>query len=149
MKFDGPDLEGFYHPSGTPGGTKNEPRRVTLGDFELPTSLSLGLSYDLNVGKNNGVTFNALFQNNSYSPDDYSLGMEYNFKKIFYLRGAYNFDQDFFETDARDDRLFGPTFGAGVRYDFAGVKVAFDYAYRYVSKSPLSQNQFFTLNLGF
>jgi len=149
MKFDGPDLEGFYQPSGTPGGTKNEPRRVTLGDFELPTSLSLGLSYDLNVGKNNGVTFNALFQNNSYSPDDYSLGMEYNFKKIFYLRGAYNFDQDFFETDARDDRLFGPTFGAGVRYDFAGVKVAFDYAYRYVSKSPLSQNQFFTLNLGF
>jgi hypothetical protein len=150
MKFDGPDLEGFYQPEGTPGGTRNEPRRVTLGDFELPTSLSLGLSYDLGVGKNNGVTFSALFQNNSYSPDDYSLGLEYNFKKIFYLRGAYNFDQDFFEsTEARDDRLFGPTFGAGVKYTFGTVNVAFDYAYRYVSQSALSQNQFFTLSLGF
>jgi long-subunit fatty acid transport protein len=152
MRFDGPDLDGFYKPTGSEEGTGNEPRRVTLGDFELPTSLALALSYDLNLGKktNSAVTFNGTFQNNSFSPDDYTLGLEYNFKKIFYLRGAYNFDQEFWEgKQARDDRLFGPSFGAGVHYNFGSVNVAFDYAYRQVRQSALSADQYFTLNVGF
>lgn len=152
MKFDGPDLEQFYRPVGTEEGARNEPRRVTLGDFELPTSVALALSYDLNLGKktNSIVTFNGTFQNNSFSPDDYVVGLQYSFKNIFFLRGAYNFDQDFWESkQAREDRLFGPTFGAGIHYNFGSINAAFDYAYRYVSKSALSQNHFFTLNLGF
>jgi len=152
MKFDGTDLEAFYKPVNTAEGTRNEPRRVVLADAELPTSVALALSYDLNLGKktNSIVTFNGTFQNNSFSPDDYVVGLEYSFKKIFYLRGAYNFDQDFWESkQAREDRLFGPTFGAGIHYNFGSINAAFDYAYRHVSKSALSQNHFFTLNLGF
>lgn len=150
MRFDGNDLENYYQPPGTPSGSLNEPRRIYLADFELPTSLSLALSYDLNLGRTSAVTFNGTFQNNSFSPDDYVVGLEYNFKKLVYLRGAYNFDQDFFETkESREDRLFGPSFGAGVKYNFGGLNVAFDYAFRLVSKSALSQNHFFTLSLGF
>ena len=152
MKFDGSDLESFYQPPGTPIGTKNQPRRVTLADFELPTSLSLALSYDLKVGKNNNVAFNGTFQNNSYSPDDYAVGVEYNFKKIVYLRAAYNLDQEFWVKPVgikSQDRLFGPTAGIGLKYDFGNLNVSFDYAYRYVTQSALSANQFFTLNLGF
>jgi hypothetical protein len=152
MSFDGPDLEQFYQPAGSTSGSKSEPRRITLADFELPTSLGLGLSYDLSLGKktNSMVTFSGTFQNNSFSPDDYSIGAEYNFKKMFYLRGAYNFDQDYFETkEARGDRLFGPSFGAGIKHNFGNIYIAFDYAYRYVSQKAFSANHFFTLNLGF
>ncbi len=152
MRFDGIDLEGFYPTIGTPSGSNNEPRRVTLAEFELPTSLSLGLSYDLNMNKNNMVTVNGLFQNNSFSADDYVLGLEYNFKKIFYLRGSYNFDQDFFQTkSSRDDRLWGTSFGAGVKYNFKGLNVGIDYALRLVGNNAkaLGQNHFFTVGLGF
>lgn len=150
MRFDGPDLEGFYQPENTQSGSQNEPRRITLGDFELPTSLALGLSYDLKAGKNNGITFSGIFQNNSYSPDDYAIGMEYNFKKMFFLRGAYNFDQHYFDNSLDpDEKLFGPTFGAGFRYDAGSVIVAFDYAYRHVMKDAFSANQYFTLSVGF
>jgi opacity protein-like surface antigen len=152
MKFDGPDLDNYFTPPGSEEGSQNEPRRVTLADFELPTSIALALSYDLNLGKrtNSTVSFNGTFQNNSFFPDDYVLGLEYSFKKIFFLRGAYNFDQDFWESnDARANRLFGPTFGAGIHYNFGNISVAFDYAYRHVTKSAFSANQFFTLNLGF
>jgi hypothetical protein len=149
MKFDGTDLEQYYQPAGSPSGAQNQPRRITLNDFELPTSLSLALSYDLLAGKNNTFTFNGTFQNNSFAPDDYVLGLEYNFKKIFFLRGAYNMDQNFWQSSTRSDMLFGPTFGAGLRYDFGSFNVSFDYAYRVVKQSALASNQFFSLNMGF
>jgi hypothetical protein len=152
MKFDGSDLDDYFVPNNTEEGSQSQPRRLTLNDFELPTSLAMALSYDLNLGKktNSIVTFNGTFQNNSFSPDDYVVGLQYSFKNIFFLRGAYNFDQEFWESkEARDDRLFGPTFGAGIHYNFGSINAAFDYAYRYVSKSALSQNHYFTLTLGF
>lgn len=152
MRFDGTDLEQYYQPVGTPSGSQNQPRRVTLNDFELPTSLSMAISYDLLAGKNNTFTFNGTFQNNSYSPDDYAVGLEYNFKKIVYLRAAYNLDQEFWVKPIgikSTDRLFGPSAGIGLRYAFGSFNVSFDYAYRYVTQSALASNQFFTLNLGF
>jgi long-subunit fatty acid transport protein len=152
MKFDGPDLEAYYQPSGTPVGSNNEPRRVTLAEFDLPTSLALGLSYDLNLGKktNSMVTFSGTFQNNSFSADDFAVGLEYNFKQMVFLRGAFNFDQDFLDDkNIRDDRLWGPTFGAGFRYNFGSMFVSLDYAYRMVRQDFFDANQYFTVNLGF
>lgn len=148
LRFDGPDLEAFYQPPGTVEGTPNEPRRVFLSDFELPSTLELGLSYDMKVGKNNSVSVCGAFQNASFSADEYRVGLEYNFKKIFYLRGAYAIKQDFFETkQARDDLIFGPTFGAGIHYNAGAFDLNIDYAFRVTKR--FDANQFFTLNLGF
>ncbi|MBE2255151.1 MAG: hypothetical protein IAE65_10920, partial [Ignavibacteria bacterium] len=49
------------------------------------------------------------------------------------------------------ESLFGPSFGAGVKYPFSGVMLGFDYAFRVMSRDRFSEgtNQFFTLNVGF
>lgn len=144
MKFTGPDLEQFFQPPGTPTGTQSEPRSIELADFELPTALSLGLSYDFRLDKTNNLMLHGTFQNNSFSTDDYNFGLEYNYNKIVFLRGGYQFSND-----TQDDRVFsGPSFGAGLRYTASNsFNIAFDYAYRVTER--FDANQFFTINLGF
>lgn len=144
MTFSGPDLEQFFQPPGTPAGTPQEPRSISLADFELPTALSLGISYDFKLDQRNNIMANGTFQNNSFSTDDFNLGLEYNFNKLVYLRGGYQLS-----SDNSDDKTFtGATFGAGLRYN-AGTNfnIGFDYAYRVANR--FDDNQFFTINLGF
>lgn len=150
MRFDGTALEQYYEPSGTPSGTSNEPRRITLQDFSLPTTLELGISYDIPVGKKNNVMLSTTFQNNNYSSDEYRVGLEYNYNKIVFLRGAYAFTPDYKEEDGllrEDQTLFGPSFGVGLQYPFGNVKLGFDYAYRLTQR--FDGNQWFTLTVGF
>lgn len=143
MTFTGPDLEQFFQPPGTPSGSSNEPRSITLADFELPTALSLGLSYDFRLDKKNNLMAHGTFQNNSFSSDDYNLGLEYNYNKMVFLRGGYQFG-----SEKIDDRIFtGPSFGAGLKYNAAAFNVGFDYAYRVTDK--FDANQYFTISLGF
>ncbi len=144
IKYTGPDLEQFFQPPGTQTGTQQEPRSIELADFELPTALSLGLSYDFRLDKKNNLIMHGTFQNNSFSTDDYNLGLEYNYNKLVYLRGGYQFSNDNI-----DDRVFtGPSFGAGIKYTASNAfTVGFDYAYRVTDK--FDANQFFTINLGF
>jgi len=150
MRFDGNALDQYYEPSGTPGGSTQEPRRITLQDFSLPTTLELGLSYDIPVGKKNNVMLATTFQNNNYSSDEYRWGLEYNYNNIVYLRGAYTFSPDYEETDGllkADQNLFGPSFGVGLHYPFGNIKLGFDYAYRVTKR--FDGNQWFTLTVGF
>jgi hypothetical protein len=144
MKFDGTDLDAYYEPYGTPGGSTREPRRITLQDFSLPTTLELGASYMLPIGKKNTVELSSTFQNNNYSSDEYRIGLEYGWNKIFYLRGAYTFTPDY---ETKDERLFGPSFGAGIHYPVGGVSFGLDYAYRITEK--FKDTQWFTLSVGF
>jgi hypothetical protein len=150
MKFDGVALDQYYEPSGTPSGSSPEPRRVTLQEFALPTTLEIGLSYDMPIGKKNNVQLSTTFQNNNFSSDEYRLGLEYNYNKNVYLRGAYTFTPDYTAGDgltSADQRLFGPSFGAGLRYPFGNVNLGFDYAYRITER--FDGNQWFTLAVGF
>ena len=144
LSYTGTDLEQFFQPPGTPVGSSNEPRSITLADFEMPTALSLGLSYDFRLDKKNNLQVHGTFQNNSFSTDDYNFGLEYNFNKLFYLRGGYQFG-----SDQNDDRMFtGPSFGAGLNYAASSsFNIGFDYAYKMAEK--LDDNQYFTISLGF
>ncbi len=150
MKFDGVGLEQYYEPSGTPGGSNTEPRRITLQEFALPTTLELGLSYDLPIGKKNNFQLSTTFQNNNFSSDEYRVGMEYNYNNNVFLRGAYSFTPDYKSEDgllAADQKLFGPSFGVGLHYPFGNVNLGFDYAYRLTER--FDGNQWFTLTVGF
>jgi predicted porin len=121
-------------------------RRVILQDFQLPTSLEIGLSYSATFSKNNHVSISSSFQNNSYSSDEYRFGLEYDYNRNFFLRGSMNILPDKEENES----LFGPTFGAGLKYPFGNVTLGFDYAYRIINEDGFdSTNQFFTLNVGF
>ncbi|MCC6864634.1 MAG: PorV/PorQ family protein [Ignavibacteria bacterium] len=150
MKFDGSGLDAYYEPSGTPSGSTPEPRRITLQDFSLPTTLEIGLSYDLPVGKKNNVQLSTTFQNNNFSSDEYRVGLEYNYNNYVFLRGAYAFTPDYKAEDGltkKDQNIFGPTFGIGLAYPFGSVRLGLDYSYRMTEK--FQPNQWFSFTMGF
>lgn len=141
MKFDGPGLDRQFS---TTGGT--QVRRITLQEFDMPTSLEIGVSYNMNFAKNNNVTVSSAFQNSGFISDEYRFGLEYNFKQYVFLRGAFTLYPD----KEANESLFGPSFGAGVKYPFGSVVLGFDYAYRIINEKGFdSHNQFFTLSVGF
>jgi len=141
LKFDGPGLDRTYVENGTP-----TVRRVNLQSFELPTLLEIGVSYNRSFGKNNNVTLGSSFQNSGFSSDEYKFGLEYNYNNNVFLRGGITY----FADKEKDEALFGPSFGAGVKYPMGGITLGFDYAYRMLNESGFdTHNQFFTLSLGF
>ncbi len=141
MRFDGPGLDRQFVENGIP-----TIRRVNLQDFDIPTSLEIGLSYTANFGKVNNVSVSSAFQNSGFTSDEYRFGLEYNYNNYVFLRGAYTYYAD----KDSDELLFGPSFGAGVKYPFGSIVLGFDYAYRITKEEGFdSHNQFFTLNVGF
>ena len=150
MRFDGSGLDQYYEPFGTPSGSTPEPRRVTLQDFSLPTTLELGISYDMPIGKKNNVQLSTTFQNNNFSSDEYRVGLEYNYNNYVFLRGAYAFKPDYKTEDGitkKDQDLFGPSFGVGLQYPFGTVKLGLDYSYRITQR--FNGNQWFSFTMGF
>jgi len=150
MTFDGSGLDAYYEPYGTPTGSTPEPRRITLQSFSLPTTLEIGLSYDVPVGKKNNVQLSTTFQNNNFSSDEYRVGLEYNYNNYVFLRGAYAFMPDYKAEDGltkKDQNLFGPSFVVGLAYPFGSVKLGLDYSYRMTEK--FQPNQWFSFTMGF
>lgn len=141
MRFDGPGLDRSF--------IQNEIttiRRITLQEFDLPTTLEIGLAYGVTFSKNNNVSVSTSFQNSGFTSDEYRFGLEYNYNNYVFLRGAYTLYPD----KEKDEDLFGPSFGAGVKYPFGGLTLGFDYAYRITNEKGFdSHNQFFTLRVGF
>ena len=149
MLFDGPDLEEFHTPEDTEPGTNTEPRRIHLQEFELPTTLELGVSYNVTLGPASGVVA-ASFLNNNFSFDEYRFGAEFLFAEMLSLRGGLSMgydpepygmdgientaddadDADGFESGS-EEFIWGPTFGVGLDLSkLTGLGVTVDYAYR-------------------
>ena len=144
MTFNGPGLDRSV--TLTNGNTYTE--RVILQDYDLPTSLEIGLGYNFRLTDKMNLNLFGAFSNQSFTRDEFKFGLEYNFNKMFYVRGAASVTTDDYEQGS--DYLFGPTFGAGIKYPFGNLEVGFDYAYRVINESGFdATNQFFTLHLGF
>ena len=60
--------------------------------FEIPAQLNIGASYDFLLPAENRITLAGNFVSNSFSKDQISLGLEYAFKNILMLRGAYTYE---------------------------------------------------------
>lgn len=149
MIFSGADLEEFHTPEDAEPGTNTEPRRIFLQEFEMPTTLELGIAYGVNLGPSKG-TFAASFLNNNFSFDEYRLGAEFLVMDMVTLRGGLSMgydpepygvdglentaddedDEGGLESDS-DEFIWGPTFGFGVDMEkLTGLGVSIDYAYR-------------------
>tara|TARA_B100000029_G_C17524272_1_gene941072 strand:- start:515 stop:1660 length:1146 start_codon:yes stop_codon:yes gene_type:complete len=166
MNFGGPDLEEFHSPEGSEPGTPNEPRRVQLQDFEMPTTLELAVAYGaINVGPGE-VSLGASFLNNNFSFDEYRFGGEMTLFDILALRTglAISYDPEPFGADgiegtADDDSdeqfeyeseefLWGPTFGFGINtQSFTNLNITVDYAYR--ATAIFEDTQWLTVSFGF
>ncbi len=150
MKFDGSDLETRVPPAGTEPGTRNSNLRTPTAAFELPSTLEIGLSYDLGMGENNSMVIGGNFMNHNFGFDQYGVSAEYGFNEWVFLRGGYvmGYNPGASEFASSNEQfLFGPSFGAGVNLNVGTFNVVFDYAYR--STKFFDDNQWFTLGLQF
>jgi hypothetical protein len=96
--------------------------------FELPSLLNIGGSYDFIFDEMNKLTVILGFTANSFFSDQYRLGLDYGFsneKFAFNLRAGYVYENNILSIENRTNSLIGPT--AGFSIDFLSGK----------NKSPL------------
>ncbi len=111
---------GNQQPNATPNAVL-----IEGADFELPSLLNFGVAYTRQLASSVDVTAIGNFRSNSFSPDQYSGGLEVGLMDVLYLRGGFqlqeNIDESFYK---------GSNFGAGLNLNLNGTAVMVDYAYR-------------------
>ena len=116
---------------------------INAAGFELPSTLELGLGYVYNFNAVHSLMINGVFQNSNFYGDEYKVGLEYNYNKLFFVRGGY----DYVQLDNTQDNIYGPSAGLGVDYVAGGVDFKLDYAWRGVKY--FGANHVITVTLGF
>lgn len=112
-------------------------------EWELPSSLNIGMSYDfLFAEKQHRVTVAGNYESMAFAKDLYTLGLEYAFKNFFMLRCGYTYqeggtddiyDQDEEKTNMSNGFAAGATINAPLvkaKGNKRGVDLSIDYAYR-------------------
>jgi hypothetical protein len=101
--------------------------------YELPSQLNIGMAYDLYFGELNRLTIAGNFTSNAFTRDQYTLGVEYAFKKMFHLRGGYMYEKNITDDALRTSVFTGPSAGVSIDLPFGQEKAsafAIDYGYR-------------------
>ena len=99
--------------------------------FELPSLLNMGASYDFILDEKNRLTVLGNFTSNSFSSDQYGVGLEYSLNEMFMLRGAYRYETA--ENDDAKSAYTGISGGFSIEVPLkkeSGRKFGIDYAYR-------------------
>ena len=145
MKFDGSGL--LRRGTATDGLRPEQFYKSTVAQYELPSTLEIGLSYVRDFTENIDMGINATFVNNNMALSSYRFGGQFGFKVEelrFYARGGYEIMP--VEEDI-DENIFGPCFGLGVYYNLGAFDFMLDYAYR--QTDYFEDNSLFTLRFGF
>jgi hypothetical protein len=103
-------------------------------NFEMPSVLAMGLSYDFYLGADHRLTALGAFVSNSFTRDNIGVGIEYGFKKFLMLRYSFLYEKNLFNTN-RTTAWTGHGVGATVEIPFKAGKDRFssfglDYSYR-------------------
>jgi len=146
MKFDGNGLLRKANPEDVARSASFY--KVVAGTDELPSTLDIGLAYKATLMEKNTLQVMGTFVNHNYDDDYANLGAEYAFNDMVFLRAGYAYALTN-RKDAVDSNphIFGFALGGGFKYNFGGVTMMLDYAYRDVNY--FSGNNVFTLGLGF
>jgi hypothetical protein len=144
MKFDGSALWTQAQDPTTARGTTFY--QVGAQSSELPSEISLGISYVKNINDENKFTIAGTFLNNNYSYDDYKAGLEYSYRDIIFLRGGYLYSPQ--STSSSPNIFQNYTVGFGLNFkQFANIDLSLDYAYLPVKY--FSANNIFSIRMGF
>ncbi len=101
--------------------------------FELPSQLNIGAAYDFNFSEISRLTVAGNFTSNAFTRDQFTIGAEYAFKKMFHLRAGYMYEDGITSDEDRVTVFTGPSAGLSIDLPFGSEKasaVAFDYGYR-------------------
>ncbi|MBL4668812.1 MAG: PorV/PorQ family protein [Flavobacteriales bacterium] len=115
-----------------------------VAEFQLPSLLNIGASYDFyispkidstskEISADHKITVAANFTSNSFTKDQYRLGVEYSFRSMFQLRGGYVLEQNtWFDSEKRTTAYTGPAFGASFIAPLGkkGTTLGIHYAYQ-------------------
>lgn len=109
--------------------------------FEMPSVLNMGLSYDFYLGENNRITALGGFISNAFSHDQFGGGIEYAFKKFLMVRYGFLYEKDILDEDKRQTAWTGHAAGVTVEIPFKSGEnststFGLDYSYR--STNPFS-----------
>jgi len=100
--------------------------------FELPSLITIGASYDMRPVESHRITFAANFTSNSFTNDQFGIGLEYSFKEMFSLRGGYVTEKNINNDEDRLTALSGLNGGLSIDLPLGkgGKKFGIDYSYR-------------------
>ena len=107
--------------------------------FELPSLVNIGGTYDFYLAtdsaavKSHRITVAGTFTSNSFSKDEFRLGLEYGFKSFFMVRAGYNYEKGIWSEEERTTALTGFCGGATIEIPFGSEKKSsfgLDYSYR-------------------
>jgi len=157
MKFSGDGLSIKARINGNNTYDNTVENRVAA--FNLPSQVNIGASYDIRLDKDSNTYFHRLtaagnFVSNSFSRNNFILGLEYAYKEFIMVRSGFVYEKDIFSKLAIDGRQTAMTgFCGGVTIEIPLSKknnntFGFDYSYR--STNPFSGIHSFgvRLNLG-
>jgi len=137
LKNVGPTLafsgDGFSFSGTQNGSTNSHAVEERQADFELPSLINIGASYDLNFTEEHRLTIAGNFTSNSFSKDQYTIGAEYGFMQYLMLRAAFTYEKGIFEKLDRTNALTGPSAGITIQAPLnkeKGSLFSIDYAYR-------------------
>ncbi len=108
--------------------------------FELPSLLNIGGAYDFYIGKDSSavkphrITVAGNYTSNSFTYDQYTIGLEYGFKQYLMVRGGYTYEKGITKESTRLTAFTGPSAGITLELPFGTEKkssFALDYSYRF------------------
>ncbi len=115
-----------------------------VDDFELPTQLSIAAAYDFLFAETNRLTLAGNFASNSFTNDQFTLGLEYAWKEMLMIRAGYTYEKgiwtkNYWKEGILDDANCmninrGLSAGLSLQFPLSkkedGMKLAVDYSYR-------------------
>jgi hypothetical protein len=133
LKFDGEGITLEVPSPGSSGTTLRVRQRVS--QFELPSTLNIGISYDFYIGERNRLTTLGNFTSNSFSRDNVGAGLELSIREMFMVRTAYRLEVGAAGTSAIDAPLYtglaaGATLALPINRENKNHMFAIDYGYR-------------------
>lgn len=128
FKGDGMSFRGFI-----PGNDNQFTVEHRSADFELPSLINIGAAYDFLINKDNRITAAGNFTSNSFTKDQYILGLEYGLKSYFMIRAGYAYEKGITKIAERTTAYTGPCGGFTVEVPVnkeKGSSFGLDYSYR-------------------
>ena len=141
FKYDGSAL--YLRATSTELERTSQLYKIDAASYELPSTLELGVGYDLSINESNNLSLNTVFQNSNFYADEYKLGAEYSYDNTFFARVGYSM----LEGVESDGQIYGLTLGAGINYNLGAAAIKLDYAFR--DTEFFDGNHVFTVQLGF
>ncbi len=104
--------------------------------FEIPAQLNIGAAYDFLFPKDYRLTLAGNFTSNSFSRDQFALGLEFSLKDYVMLRGGYTYEDGMFDEITSPENINinnGISAGISVQVPLKkekGSYIGIDYSYR-------------------